>query len=107
MDQDERLRNERFREALDYVNDHSNWHRDVGPEPTREPVEHYGSDSGIECIDAIRAMGAGYDFSRGNAVKYLWRAGRKEGNTALGDLKKARVYLDFMIEELESETGSE
>lgn len=73
----------------------------------REPVDHYDSETGLECIDVLRALGISYDFSRGNAIKYLWRAGRKEGNAAAGDLKKARTYINFMLEELESEAENE
>lgn len=67
----------------------------------REPVSHYETQGGIECIDFLRSLGIAYEFSRGNAIKYLTRAGRKDGNSALGDLKKARTYIDFMIEELD------
>jgi hypothetical protein len=42
----------------------------------------------------------GLNFNLGNVVKYVSRAGRKEN--ALKDLCKARKYLDFEIEELES-----
>ena len=40
------------------------------------------------------------NFNLGNAVKYISRAGRK--GDKLEDLKKARQYLDFEIEELEN-----
>lgn len=53
---------------------------------------------GIECIDITRH----FNFCRGNAIKYLWRAGLK-GN-AIEDLRKARKYLDFEIERLEGLT---
>lgn len=48
----------------------------------------------IECIDVVAHM----NFNRGNAVKYLWRAGSK--GDALEDLRKARQYLDFEIERI-------
>ena len=64
---------------------------------------HYGAqdDSGIECIDAIRAsmtreMFLGY--LKGNAEKYLWRAGMKED--AIEDLEKMGWYRDRYEEEL-------
>lgn len=38
----------------------------------------------------------GLDFWRGNALKYILRAGNK--GPALEDLKKARHYLDYLIE---------
>ena len=39
------------------------------------------------------------NFCRGNAIKYLWRAGDK--NNELEDLKKARWYLDREISRIE------
>lgn len=71
--------------------------------PEREPVAHYASDDGIECIDVIKSRGWLEHFALGNVYKYLWRAGHKENNTKLGDLKKARTYLDFAIQELENQ----
>jgi rRNA processing protein Krr1/Pno1 len=61
---------------------------------------HYQSASGIEAIDVIEAFGLG--FHRGNAVKYLLRAGRK-GDT-LTDLKKAAWYLSREIDRLQGES---
>lgn len=58
---------------------------------------HY-NQAGIECIEAIRAATSeGYEFYlQGNILKYLWRYKYKNG---LEDLKKARWYLDKLIEE--------
>lgn len=58
---------------------------------------HY-NQAGIECIEAIRAAtGEGYEFYlQGNILKYLWRYKYKNG---LEDLKKARWYLDKLIDE--------
>jgi hypothetical protein len=42
------------------------------------------------------------NFNLGNAVKYISRAGRKENNSLLQDLKKARQYLDFEINFIEN-----
>ena len=61
---------------------------------------HYQSDSGIECIDAIRAAlgSAGFiAYCRGNAMKYVWR----EKVNAAEDLRKAEFYLDRAAKELE------
>ena len=44
------------------------------------------------------------NFNLGNAVKYISRAGRK--GAALEDLRKAKQYLEFEIEELEHEIQS-
>lgn len=43
----------------------------------------------------------GLNFNLGNAVKYIARAGRK--GDIIEDLKKAKQYLEFEIEELEDE----
>jgi hypothetical protein len=53
---------------------------------------------GVECIQVTEHM----DFLRGNAVKYLWRAGHKDD--ALEDLRKARWYVERAIEKLEKQT---
>lgn len=50
----------------------------------------------IEVIDAIEAWGL--NFSRGNAVKYIARAGHK--GDELDDLKKAAWYVNREIERL-------
>lgn len=50
--------------------------------------EHYNSNpSGIECIEVVEHL----NFNRGNAVKYIWRAGEK--GDAIEDLKKAAWYV--------------
>lgn len=63
---------------------------------------HY-TQGGIECIKAIEASmpPSGFqDYCKGNVLKYIWRYREKNG---LEDLKKARVYLDWMIESVEKE----
>jgi hypothetical protein len=58
------------------------------------PSHYNGHPSGVECIVIVEHM----NFCRGNAIKYIWRAGEK-GNE-IEDLKKARWYLDREIERL-------
>ena len=70
--------------------------------PVNKPV-HY-NQAGIECIDAIRATLGTTGFlayCKGNVMKYLWRYEYKNG---LEDLKKAEVYLGWMIETIEENT---
>lgn len=57
---------------------------------------HY-NESGIECIEAIRAsLGDEFPaYCKGNVMKYLWRYKYKNG---LEDLEKAQVYLGWMID---------
>lgn len=63
--------------------------------------DHY-KRGGIECIDAIRAAmsPSGFcDYCLGNVIKYGFRWRHKNG---VEDLKKARVYLNWLIEAAES-----
>ena len=58
---------------------------------------HYTSDnSGIECIE----VSENWSFCLGNALKYLWRAGLKDGNSDIQDLKKAVWYIEREIARL-------
>jgi hypothetical protein len=58
----------------------------------------------VEVIDITKFL----DFPLGNVVKYAARAGRKEGESKLDDLYKAKVYLDTAIEmAIESRAASE
>lgn len=61
--------------------------------------EHYQSDSGLEVIDAIRAFTEDCQgvegYYTGNVIKYICRWKKKNG---LEDLKKARVYLNWLID---------
>lgn len=73
------------------------------PEQTKEsehdPIKrpsHY-CVGGYECRDVIEALGLGY--YRGNAFKYLWRAGRK--GDAIEDLRKAARNIEYEIERLQ------
>jgi hypothetical protein len=70
------------------------------PNSSSEPINpgHY-KQGGIECIEAIKAAtGDGFiGYLRGNVMKYLWRYDKKNG---VEDLKKARWYLDRLINEV-------
>lgn len=50
----------------------------------------------IECIDVVRHM----NFNLGNVVKYIWRAGHKDGDPIV-DLQKAAWYLQNEIERVQ------
>lgn len=59
---------------------------------------HYTSDpSGVEAIEITRHR----NFNVGNAFKYLWRAGLKNQDTQIEDLKKAIFYIQDEINRLE------
>lgn len=58
---------------------------------------HYTSHpSGVECIQVTEHL----NFCIGNAIKYLWRAGLKDGNSDIQDLKKAVWYIEREIARL-------
>ena len=69
------------------------------PEDKTRPSHYGGADNPYEAIKVIEAWGLG--FCLGNAVKYISRAGKKEGESELDDLKKARWYIDRHIEQLQ------
>ena len=60
--------------------------------------DHYNVGK-IEVIDAIEDWGL--DFCLGNVVKYIARAGHKDPNKGVEDLKKAAWYLQRKIDFLE------
>jgi hypothetical protein len=59
------------------------------------PAHYTSHPSGIEPIQITRHE----SFCRGNALKYLMRAGRKDPDPRT-DLFKARRYIDFELEDL-------
>lgn len=58
---------------------------------------HY-TDGKIEVIDFIEEKGL--NFHRGNAVKYIARAGKKDKFKEVEDLEKAAWYINREIERL-------
>jgi hypothetical protein len=60
--------------------------------------EHYNKIvPGIECIDVVEC----FNFNRGNAIKYIWRAGSKPQEEELDDMRKALWYIQREISRLE------
>lgn len=64
--------------------------------------KHYTDGRKYEPRKVIRDWGL--NFNLGNAVKYISRAGRKDD--ILQDLRKAKEYIDFEIDEIEKERGA-
>jgi hypothetical protein len=60
------------------------------------PSHYKGFGNGAQVIDIVERL----NFNRGNAIKYIARAGRKEGADTVEDLQKARWYLEREIERL-------
>jgi hypothetical protein len=67
--------------------------------PTPAHPTHY-SRLNPEPIDVINSWNMGFDL--GNVIKYVARAGHKDGNSKLQDLEKAKYYLEHEINILKS-----
>lgn len=81
------------------------WKNSMTESNTVEHPSHY-CQGGIECIKAIEASMTPEEFQgycKGNVMKYIWRFREKNG---LEDLKKAQVYLGWMIESKEKQEES-
>lgn len=76
-----------------------------------EEVNHpdrYGGDTIYECIKVLEAWMPKEQykgFLRGNAIKYLCRVGKKD--ETVQELKKAKWYLEKLIEKEEKDGKSE
>lgn len=71
----------------------------VRKEAVNHPDHYGGKDNPYEARKVIRAWSLG--FNLGNVVKYISRAGKKDPQKLVEDLKKARFYLDDEIAALE------
>jgi hypothetical protein len=72
--------------------------------PTNDSVNHpsHYTDGKIECIEYIKDKLTAEEFQgfcKGNALKYVSRAGKKDPNKYAEDLQKAVFYLNKAIEE--------
>lgn len=63
-------------------------------DPVNNP-DHYTYVNGVECIEVTE----NFNFNRGNAIKYIWRAGFK--GDVIQDLAKARWYIEREMDRLE------
>jgi hypothetical protein len=81
--------------------------KDEPPVVQEDMVNHpsHYTDGGIECIEAIEAALTNEEFRgycKANCMKYIWRE-RHKGETE--SLKKARWYLDRLIDLDEVQKG--
>lgn len=91
---------EKFQELMKSVNDRLIAINSVTTSDNIKSPNHYVSESGIEVFDVqeafiheLKGMSASYWC---NIVKYILRFQRKNG---VEDLKKAKYYLEKLIEE--------
>lgn len=68
-------------------------------DPVNHP-SHYTAYKGLEIIDLTEQM----NFNRGNAVKYICRAGLKDGSKEVEDLNKAIWYLTREVARISKES---
>lgn len=68
-------------------------HRQQQYHTDNTPPHYQGT---IQPIDLINAQDL--NFNLGNVVKYVCRAGKKQGENILSDLEKAKDYINFEIE---------
>lgn len=71
---------------------------DMKEDPVNHP-SHYTQFPGVEVIEICRHL----NFDRGNAVKYICRAGLKDAGKTIQDLEKAMWYLKDEIERVHKE----
>ena len=62
--------------------------------PAVNPQHYQDHPSGVQCIEVTEHM----SFNVGNAIKYLWRCGKKDD--PIQELSKARWYLEREIKRL-------
>lgn len=61
------------------------------------PAHYTSHPGGVECVDIAEHL----SFNLGNALKYVWRAGKKNPEKTREDLEKARWYMNREITLLE------
>lgn len=63
-----------------------------------KPPKHYQGTT--QPIDLINAQNL--NFNLGNVVKYVCRAGKKQGENILTDLEKAKNYINYETERVKN-----
>lgn len=67
----------------------------------QHPIHYGGKENPYEVIRVLKAWGLDNDAYLWNVAKYIARAGKKDGNSMIQDLEKARWYLDYKIQLLD------
>lgn len=73
-------------------------------EAVRSPKHYKLPGLNIESVDVLRSVLTPEEFKgfcRGNALKYLIRAGKKDSE--LQDIKKAGVYIEWLIDTIQDQ----
>jgi hypothetical protein len=72
----------------------------MSSEMVNNPLHYGGGDNPYEVVKVCEAWGLEKDAYLFNVVKYVARAGKKEADKELQDLKKAAWYLQRKIDNL-------
>jgi hypothetical protein len=64
-------------------------------DPVNHPAHYTDNPKGIQLIDMIGHL----SFPKGAAIKYIYRAGVKDPSKTVEDLRKARWFIDHLIDE--------
>lgn len=75
--------------------------RECKPNDPTNPSHYRIHPSNVECIEVTRHM----TFNCGNAIKYIWRNGLKDGEPSVQDLEKAIWYLNDEVSRLNNADG--
>ena len=89
---------EELDEALRIIgyNDLKSLEENMPPEKKDDPINpSYYNNTKITPFDVINDWNL--DFYLGNAIKYIKRAGKKEGNSRIQDLNKIKKYVEEEI----------
>ena len=69
----------------------------IGSNKNVDHPSHYQLEHGVEVIDVTEQL----PFNRGNAVKYIIRAGKKDKSKEVEDLEKAIWYIKREIKRVQ------
>jgi hypothetical protein len=68
-------------------------------DPVNSPSHYTSHPSGVECV----TIAEHWSFCLGNVLRYIWRAGLKDGADHIQDLEKAEFYLKREIARLKKQ----
>lgn len=81
--------------SMNPFTDNGNYRPKITVDQVNHPP-HYTHVPGLEAIEVTQH----FNFNRGNAIKYIWRAGVKDKAREREDLEKAIWYLNKELERM-------
>lgn len=71
------------------------------PDMVNHPAHYGGEHAQFEPIKVIKGYGWLEGFCLGSALKYIARAGKKDLNKKVEDLRKAAWYISYLADDIE------